>query len=116
MKVTFALLITAVLTQAAPILVKRTSGTATYYDVGLGSCGEENSNDEMVVALSPDRMDGGEACGRTIQVDTEDGSVSATVVDTCPGCDYNSIDLSPAAFDNIGDQARGRIDVTWHWD
>ncbi|KAI8335823.1 RlpA-like double-psi beta-barrel-protein domain-containing protein-containing protein, partial [Chlamydoabsidia padenii] len=87
-------------------------GTATYYNVGMGSCGEESSDDEFVVALSPAIMNH-DLCGETIQVETDDGSVSARVVDTCPACDADSIDLSPAAFDEIGDRARGRVDITW---
>ncbi|CAO3587696.1 unnamed protein product [Absidia cylindrospora] len=106
-----ALVSFAMLVQAAPI-EKRNSGSATYYDVGLGSCGNTNSNSEMVAALSSSIMNKSK-CGKSINIKSPKGSVTVKVVDTCPGCDSNAIDLSPAAFKKLGDMNDGRIDVTW---
>lgn len=108
----------ALVSQAKPIAHlearKSMSGDATYYDVGLGSCGESNSNNDMVAALSKDLMGGDNSyCGQKISIKGDSGSVSVKVVDTCPSCDKGSIDLSPAAFKKLGDLGEGRIPITW---
>lgn len=33
-----------------------TTGEATFYDTGMGSCGQEHTDDEYVVAISKDIM------------------------------------------------------------
>lgn len=99
--------------QAAPIEARGSmSGQATYYDVGLGSCGDTNSNSEMVAALSGDIMSS-KYCGKSITVKGGSGSVTVKVVDTCPGCDKGSVDLSPAAFKKLGPLSKGVIPITW---
>ncbi|KAI9475419.1 MAG: RlpA-like double-psi beta-barrel-protein domain-containing protein-containing protein [Benjaminiella poitrasii] len=103
--------------QTAPIEARGSmSGDATYYDVGLGSCGDTNSNDEMVVALSSDLMGdsaGSSYCGKSITVKSKSGSVKVKVVDTCPGCSKEDVDLSPSAFEKIAKLSEGRVSVTW---
>ena len=42
--------------------------------------------------------------------------VDAVVVDLCPGCASGSIDLSPAAFEQLADLSVGRIEVTWDYE
>lgn len=100
--------------QAAPILEARgsMSGKATYYAVGLGSCGDTNSDSEMVAALSGDIMDKN-YCGKSITIKGGSGSVTVKVVDTCPGCASGSVDLSPAAFKKLGPLSKGVIPITW---
>ena len=39
-----------------------------------------------------------------------------TVVDRCPGCGVNDIDLSPAAFSDLANEGLGRISVSWALD
>lgn len=104
--------------QARPILEARKSysGDATYYDVGLGSCGDTNSNSEMVAALSEDLMgsgSGSDYCGKSITIKGKKGSVTVKVVDTCPGCGREDIDLSPAAFKKLGALSQGVLPITW---
>ncbi|KAI8635950.1 RlpA-like double-psi beta-barrel-protein domain-containing protein-containing protein, partial [Parasitella parasitica] len=91
------------------------SGGATFYSVGLGSCGYSNSDDEMVAALSMSLMGGAnsELCGKSITVTSSSGSVTLKVVDSCPGCSKGDVDMSEAAFKMLGDPAQGRIPVTW---
>lgn len=43
------------------------------------------------------------------------GGVTVTIVDRCPVCAQYDLDLSPAAFDVIGDQDAGRIAIEWSW-
>ncbi|CEP09737.1 hypothetical protein [Parasitella parasitica] len=109
----------AMFTQAAPVPNIRArssmSGGATFYSVGLGSCGYSNSNEEMVAALSASLMGGANSalCGKSITVKSSSGSVTLKVVDSCPGCSEGDVDMSEAAFKKIGDPAQGRIPITW---
>ncbi|CAO0797721.1 unnamed protein product [Mucor circinelloides] len=91
------------------------SGDATYYAVGLGSCGETNSDDEMVAALSSSLMGGSNSdlCGKSITVKSASGSVTLKVVDSCPGCSEGDVDMSEAAFKKLGQLDEGRIPITW---
>ncbi|KAI9281114.1 RlpA-like double-psi beta-barrel-protein domain-containing protein-containing protein [Sporodiniella umbellata] len=100
--------------QAAPI-EKRSPlpGDGTYYDVGLGSCGDTNSDSEMVAALSSSVMEGGSYCGKSVTVKSSGKSVTVKAVDTCPSCGEDDVDLSPAAFKKLAPLNKGRIDVTW---
>ncbi|GAN10515.1 barwin-like endoglucanase [Mucor ambiguus] len=106
--------------QAAPAisnLQARSSryGDATYYAVGLGSCGETNYDDEMVAALSSSLMGGSNSdlCGKYITVESDSGSVTVRVVDSCPACSEDDIDISAAAFEELGNLSSGRIPITW---
>jgi expansin (peptidoglycan-binding protein) len=58
-------------------------------------------------------MDGGKSCGKKIKISTSKGSVTATVVDTCPGCARGSLDLSISAFEAVGEIDDGRISIKW---
>ncbi|KAI9497371.1 RlpA-like double-psi beta-barrel-protein domain-containing protein-containing protein [Zychaea mexicana] len=90
------------------------SGDGTFYTVGLGSCGKTNKDSDLVVALSSKLMSSGKNyCNKKIKVETDKGDVTATVVDTCPGCAKNDVDFSIGAFEKIGDTAAGRIKISW---
>lgn len=97
------------------------SGDATWYNTGMGSCGWDNKESQMVVAVNHGQMENGANpnknpnCGRSITVKGPKGSVTVKVVDTCPGCDYGALDLSPAAFAEIADLSQGRITASWSW-
>ncbi|CAO3653857.1 unnamed protein product [Mucor fragilis] len=99
------------------------SGEGTYYDVGLGSCGQTNSNSEMVAALNAPQMKNGanpnnnSQCGKSIRVTNPANGKSVTVklVDTCPPCASGDVDLSPKAFAAIADMDLGRIPIKWDW-
>ncbi|KAG2200001.1 hypothetical protein INT47_000351 [Mucor saturninus] len=95
------------------------SGDATYYGTGMGSCGHDSSDSDYIVALNYGQMNNGAnpnnnpLCGKKITAKGPNGSVIVTIVDTCPGCAYGDLDLSPAAFAKIADMARGRVPITW---
>ncbi|CEP07985.1 hypothetical protein [Parasitella parasitica] len=99
------------------------SGEGTYYDVGLGSCGQTNSNSELVAALNAPQMQNGAnpnknpQCGKKIKVTNPANGKSVTVkiVDTCPPCSSGDVDLSPSAFSAIADMSLGRIPIKWDW-
>ncbi|KAL1918767.1 uncharacterized protein VTP21DRAFT_2789 [Calcarisporiella thermophila] len=94
-------------------------GDGTFYDVGLGACGSTNSNSDMVAALNAPQFgsgnNGAPSCGKKVEVSGPKGKVTVTVVDKCPGCAHGDLDLSPAAFQKIADQAQGRVPISWQW-
>ncbi|KAL9548871.1 hypothetical protein MBANPS3_005472 [Mucor bainieri] len=99
------------------------SGEGTFYNVGLGSCGQTNSNSEMVAALNAPQMQNAAnpnhnpQCGKSIRVTNPANGKSVTVkiVDTCPPCSSGDVDLSPKAFAAIADMDLGRIPIKWDW-
>lgn len=67
------------------------SGDMTYYDAGLGSCGDTNDgNTERVVALPHGLMglqsNGNPYCGKTITIKYGGKTTTAIVKDKCMGC------------------------------
>jgi hypothetical protein len=45
----------------------------------------------------------------------EGRSVQATVMDLCPGCNANSLDLTRIAFEQIANTDLGRIQIQWSY-
>ncbi|RYC64836.1 hypothetical protein CHU98_g1341 [Xylaria longipes] len=88
------------------------SGDMTYYYPGLGSCGWTNGNNDAVVALSPSKSGN---CGKSIRIHYQDKSTTAKVVDKCPGCAAEAIDVSPSVFSKLANQDQGRVKVTWEF-
>lgn len=97
------------------------SGDLTYYAVGLGACGEDDSGkDETanIVAISKDLMgaqsNGNPYCGKTITIYGNGKSVQATVRDKCMGCKHDDIDVSEKVYKALwGGLGSGRTPVTW---
>ncbi|KAI8978054.1 RlpA-like double-psi beta-barrel-protein domain-containing protein-containing protein [Pilobolus umbonatus] len=106
---------------AVPLEARSFSGDGTYYNTGIGSCGDTNNDNELVVALNAPQMEysgnpnNNPLCGKRIRVTNKANGKSVTVkiVDMCPPCSYGSVDLSPAAFQQIADLSTGRIKVQW---
>jgi expansin (peptidoglycan-binding protein) len=114
-----AVLALAGLAQAAP--AKRSStGTATYYAVGLGACGWTNGDSEHVVALNSPQYGNGANCGKAVKItNTKTGTVqSAKIVDLCPGCASGDLDMSPTLFGalNNGDMDAGVFPISWDFE
>ncbi len=99
------------------------SGDGTYYNPGLGSCGFDNDDNDYIVAISHGLFDSEATpnpndnpfCGKKIKATHDGKSVTVKVVDRCTGCDYYDLDFSPAAFDQLADEAEGRITIEWSW-
>ncbi|QQR89785.1 MAG: hypothetical protein IPJ88_16655 [Myxococcales bacterium] len=92
------------------------TSVATYYFEadGSGNClFDATPSDPMVAALASNAYNGSYACGQCIQVDGPDGSVTVRVVDSCPDCMNDQVDLHPQAFDGIAARELGRVDITW---
>ncbi|PIA14633.1 Non-catalytic module family EXPN protein, partial [Coemansia reversa NRRL 1564] len=95
------------------------SGEGTYYTPGLGSCGKTNSATDLIAAINAPQYDAtgssnsASICGKCVQVKGPKGEVKVTIADRCPACKSGDLDLSPAAFDQIGDESEGRISISW---
>ncbi|ORX48551.1 hypothetical protein DM01DRAFT_1260872, partial [Hesseltinella vesiculosa] len=96
-------------------------GIATYYGPGVGSCGEMDTDEELVVALNQPQMNNGAnpnqspECDKKVQITGEGGeSTTARIVDTCPQCPRGDLDLSPKVFKIVcGDLDKGRCKIKW---
>lgn len=100
------------------------SGDLTYYAVGLGACGEDDSGKDMtdnIVAMAADTMgsqsNGNPICGKTIKIyNSANGKSSTGVIhDKCPGCKAGSIDVSQKLFEELADLDAGRVEISWNW-
>ncbi|KAF2005025.1 hypothetical protein P154DRAFT_384265, partial [Amniculicola lignicola CBS 123094] len=92
----------------------------------LGACGTNLQDSDPVVALSIDAfgastydyMTGAATnkwCGQKIMVQYGDReAVPATIMDMCPGCSGDDIDLSPAVWSKVtGVEEMTRYKATW---
>ncbi|WVF69107.1 hypothetical protein IAT40_003881 [Kwoniella sp. CBS 6097] len=116
-KTIFATLAALAVVSAAPALEKKdNSGTATYYDAGLGACGWTNSNSDYVVAVNSAQFDQGN-CGKQIWIynGATGKTVSAQAADECPTCNYGDLDLSQGLFGALTNDNYdlGVFDMTW---
>jgi expansin (peptidoglycan-binding protein) len=100
------------------------SGRFTYYNPGLGACGQSHSDSDYVVALNyvdfdPHTPNGNpnnnDLCGRRIRASYNGKSVDVTIVDRCPGCPQGGLDFSPAAFQALASLDVGVIQGTWDY-
>jgi len=102
-------------------------GNATFYAAGMGSCGVTNSDSDMIAALSASMMtphNGGNpnnnpVCGNKVKVALYDdvtgaNAITVSIMDTCPGCPgTSSLDLTPTAFNRLGNAAQGVLAIRW---
>ncbi|KAI0841349.1 RlpA-like double-psi beta-barrel-protein domain-containing protein-containing protein [Hypoxylon sp. FL0890] len=88
------------------------SGDMTWYYPGLGACGGLNGDSDAVVAM-PLSQDGN--CGKTIKISYNGKTATAQVVDKCPGCAGDNIDVSPGIFQEFTDLSIGTVQVTWEY-
>ncbi|CAE6526578.1 unnamed protein product, partial [Rhizoctonia solani] len=102
--------------QETHTLEKRKTGKASWFNTGLGACGKVSNDKQSIVALGPGAYQGGKMCGKTITIkNTKNGkSTTAKVMDLCPSCGTNNLDLSPAAFKKLGSLSTGILSVSWN--
>ncbi|GJE95742.1 RlpA-like double-psi beta-barrel-protein domain-containing protein-containing protein [Phanerochaete sordida] len=103
------------------------SGDGTFFDTGLGACGETNTDADLIAAVGHVLFDtfpgfnganpnANPVCGKTITAKANGKSVTVKVVDRCVGCSEFDLDFSPAAFQQLADESAGRIAITWSFD
>lgn len=98
-------------------------GQATYYhqNGNPGACGNWNNDGAYIVAIDQARWGGSfgqqsATCGRWVRITNTDNGrqVTAQVQDVCPSCrDSNSLDLSVAAFQALGDLSQGVLPISY---
>ncbi|KAL4980281.1 RlpA-like double-psi beta-barrel-protein domain-containing protein-containing protein [Aspergillus desertorum] len=100
------------------------TGDLTYYDPGLGSCGITSTSSEKICAVSHIVFDAAltsgnpnenPLCGLMLRIRRGDRSVDVKVVDRCPGCSVDDLDVSSSVFEELGDLTEGRVTVEWAW-
>ncbi|CAH7682194.1 RlpA-like double-psi beta-barrel-protein domain-containing protein-containing protein, partial [Phakopsora pachyrhizi] len=89
------------------------------YSPGLGSCGEQHSDTDMIAAVSHELYDtfpgatanpnNNPVCGRNLKIGWKDKWITVKVVDRCEGCLKTDVDLSPGAFAKLEDMSVGRL-------
>ncbi|XP_057787764.1 EG45-like domain containing protein [Salvia miltiorrhiza] len=103
------------------------AGTATYYSpIVPSSCYGYEDKGTMVAAANPALFNNRAACGQRYTVrctgatnqgvpqPCRNGPITVTIVDLCPGCAANQIDLSEQAFNAIADPNAGRILIDYN--
>ncbi|CAE6518481.1 unnamed protein product [Rhizoctonia solani] len=103
------------------------NGWASWYNpsAGIGACGWQNYDYEWVAAvgtqlfqeLTPDgNPNHSAACGKTATATWNGKTITLGIVDRCPGCGYDDIDLAPAAFQQFADLGVGKLySFSWHF-
>ncbi|KAJ2024791.1 hypothetical protein GGI06_000850 [Coemansia sp. S85] len=95
------------------------TGDGTFFSPGLGSCGLTNSDSDLIAAIpapqygSNPNPNSAEVCGKCALVKGPKGQVKVKITDRCPVCKTGDLDLSPSAFQQIGDFDAGRIPISW---
>ncbi|CAG8445044.1 17543_t:CDS:1 [Acaulospora colombiana] len=85
------------------------TGQATYYSIGLGACGKQNTDQQLVAALPHSMFDPSpngnpnlnQNCGRTATLFYGGKSVTVTIKDECMGCEFGDMDLSRKCLMNL---------------
>ncbi|KAL0453800.1 UNVERIFIED_CONTAM: EG45-like domain containing protein [Sesamum latifolium] len=103
------------------------AGTATYYTVYVPSaCYGFQDQGTMIAAANSALYNNGAACGRRYRVrctgptnqgipqPCRNGEITVKIVDRCPGCGANQLDLSQQAFSSIADPNAGRIRIEYN--
>lgn len=99
-------------------------GHATFYGTGMGACGIVNSDDQPIVAVSRDIFEQynpsngnpnqNSLCGRRLEITWNGKTQQAFAMDECPGCQPNSLDLSPNLFKALDNPDKGVLDgISW---
>ncbi|KAL2232749.1 UNVERIFIED_CONTAM: Expansin-A4 [Sesamum indicum] len=103
------------------------AGTATYYNVYVpSSCYGFENQGTMIAAANAALFNNSAACGRRYRVrctgstnqgipqPCRNGEITVKIVDMCPGCEANQVDLSLQAFATIADLDAGRINIDFN--
>jgi len=97
-------------------LQKRASGQFTYFAVGQGACGKQNTDNDFIVALNTPSWAGGSHCFETVTITINGKTARAQVVDRCVSCGPEDLDFSPGLFHYFGGtEAQGVMHGTWYY-
>ncbi|KAH7889654.1 plant expansin [Phlebopus sp. FC_14] len=88
----------------------------TFYDVGLGACGQWSVASDWIVALNIDQYGNGypgPQCFRSITISYGGKTAQATIMDECMGCPWGGLDFSRGLFDYFASESEGVLYGTW---
>jgi len=97
-------------------LQKRTNGQATWFNVGLGACGQWSQPSDFIVALNSDMYGSGYPgphCFETITITGLGKSTTAVIMDECPTCNYGDLDMSTGLFQFFTNLGVGEFPIVW---
>ncbi|KAH6779394.1 hypothetical protein C2S52_010631 [Perilla frutescens var. hirtella] len=101
------------------------SGKATFYtEYTPSACYENKHEGTMIAAANPSLYNNGKACGQRYRIrctggtnhgdkPCRNGHVTVKIVDLCPDCASNQLDLSKQAFSKIGNPDAGVIRINY---
>ncbi|MBL8956333.1 MAG: hypothetical protein JNK82_36505 [Myxococcaceae bacterium] len=99
-------------TEPAPIGQSK-DGIISFYDGdGRGACGYDPTNDDFT-AIYTGGWASSAACGTCIEVTGPKGVVVVRVVDHCPDCENDHLDLRRSSYAKIANIPDGRATVKW---
>lgn len=101
--------------QEQNLSARSASGKATFFEPGLGACGWNSGSGDAIAALTSSSWDNGAHCGKWVTVNHNGAQTAVKIVDECPTCEGNSLDLSPSSFSKLASQDQGMIDIDWWW-
>jgi expansin (peptidoglycan-binding protein) len=96
--------------------IQHTGGVATFYATanGAGACLYDVTTDIHVAALNAMEWANSAWCGACADVTGQDGKmVRVRIVDECPDCEKDQLDLHPDAFAELAPKSVGRIPISW---
>ncbi|OJA19622.1 hypothetical protein AZE42_03872, partial [Rhizopogon vesiculosus] len=100
-------------------LERRTTNTSegTWYEVGLGACGYNDTDSDPIVAISAEIYGSGGYCNQWVEITNTDNGKTASgqVRDKCPSCDSGSLDMSFSLFEQLSTLDTGRIPISWYF-
>ncbi|KAG2755920.1 hypothetical protein P692DRAFT_20556205 [Suillus brevipes Sb2] len=88
----------------------------TFYDVGLGACGQYSAASDFIVALNVDQYGSGypgPECFSSITITYGGKTAQAVIMDECMGCPYGGLDFSRGLFDYFASEGDGVIYGSW---
>ncbi|KAG1841124.1 RlpA-like double-psi beta-barrel-protein domain-containing protein-containing protein [Suillus subalutaceus] len=88
----------------------------TFYDVGLGACGQDSSPDDFIVALNVAQYGAGypgPQCFKSITILYGGKTAQATIMDKCMGCPYGGLDFSTSLFNYFAPEDDGVLYGSW---
>lgn len=100
----------------SPLPTKPKTGMATFYDYSGGravACSFDVTSDTNITAMNDGEYAKAASCGSCLNVVGPKGTIKVRIVDRCPGCAGNHIDLSAQAFAKIAEPKAGRVPITY---
>ncbi|KAI3444100.1 hypothetical protein Pfo_000765 [Paulownia fortunei] len=120
-------IITVIIASSLISMASAIAGTATFYTTYVPSaCYGFQDQGTMIAAANPGLYNNGAACGRRYRVrctgptnqgipqPCRNGEITVRIVDLCPGCGANQLDLSQQAFSRIANPDAGRIRIDYN--